>query len=83
MNQKSMPALTLTEDHLIVIKLLQAFYAEYETHPSLRILIKLLENQAKWPKDKACSLYLHKLFPDGPLKQASQLGGLPKPLKCI
>ncbi|MGR9000220.1 MAG: TusE/DsrC/DsvC family sulfur relay protein, partial [Gammaproteobacteria bacterium] len=27
--------------------------------------------------------YLHKLFPDGPLKYACKLAGLPKPPACL
>lgn len=79
MSQKSI----VSPDQLTVIEVLQEFYGEYQIHPSMRILIKLLENQKNWPKTKANSLYLHKIFPDGPIKQASLLGGLPKPLKCI
>jgi tRNA 2-thiouridine synthesizing protein E len=71
----------LSEDQMTVIHLLQEFYTEYQVHPSMRVLIQLLEKQ--WNKEKANSLYLYKLFPEGPIKQASLLGGLPKPTKCL
>jgi tRNA 2-thiouridine synthesizing protein E len=73
----------LTADQQAVIEVLQIFYAEYHLHPSLRILLKLLETQKAWPKSKASSLYLHQIFPENPLKQASLLGGLPIPRKCL
>jgi len=79
MSQKSI----VSPDQTDVIELLREFYGEYQVHPSMRILIKLLENKKNWPKTKANSIYLHQIFPDGPIKQASLLGGLPKPLKCI
>ncbi len=73
----------ISPDQLAVIEVLQEFYREYQVHPSMRILLKLLQSHKNWPKTKANSLYLHKIFPDGPMKQASLMGGLPKPLKCI
>lgn len=32
---------------------------------------------------KGNSRYLHKLFPEGPLKYACKLAGLPKPPTCL
>lgn len=71
----------LNNDQKIVIEVLKVFYEEYKTHPSMRILIKKLSKY--WGPDKANSLYLYELFPENPLKQASEAAGLPKPLKCL
>jgi tRNA 2-thiouridine synthesizing protein E len=71
----------LTEEHWTIISLLREFYELYETSPALRILIK--KAQEKMGHEKANSIFLHKLFPGGPIKQASKIAGLPKPLKCI
>jgi len=73
----------LNDDQLTVIKILQNFYDAYQTHPSMRILIKHLKEKAHWDNGKANSVYLHQLFPDGPIIQASLLAGLPKPKKCL
>jgi tRNA 2-thiouridine synthesizing protein E len=78
-----MKHINLNEDQLTVIKTIQDFYHAYQVHPSMRKLIKHLKDNSHWGDDKACSIYLFKLFPDGPIMQASLLGGLPKPKKCL
>jgi len=77
----SLENIKLSADHWLVIEQLRAFYQEYQLFPALRVLIKQLS--AHWGKDKANSLYLHQLFPGGPIKQASKIAGLPKPMKCL
>jgi TusE/DsrC/DsvC family sulfur relay protein len=47
----------------------------------MRLLTKVLA--ARLGKEKASSLYLYQLFPDGPAKQACRYAGLPKPISCI
>jgi tRNA 2-thiouridine synthesizing protein E len=71
----------LTEDHWTIINILRDFYERYAMAPAQRILIK--KAAECWGKEKANSIYLHHLFPEGPIKQASKIAGLPKPLKCM
>jgi len=73
----------LTEDHWTVVKAVQDFYQQYQLHPTVRALIKKLSEQCDWGPERANSIYLHRLFPDTPITIASQLAGIPKPLKCI
>ena len=71
----------LTDDHTEVILFVRDFYIEFNTSPSIRMLVKAMSK--KYGEDKGNSRYLYRLFPKGPAKQATKLAGLPKPVKCI
>ena len=71
----------LTDDHIEVILFVRDFYIEFNTSPSIRMLVKAMSK--KYGEDKGNSRYLYRLFPKGPAKQATKLAGLPKPVKCI
>ncbi|MBQ4812951.1 TusE/DsrC/DsvC family sulfur relay protein [Pseudoalteromonas luteoviolacea] len=71
----------LTDAHWEVIKFVRNFYEEYGTSPAIRMLVKAIAK--KLGEDKGKSIYLYKLFPKGPAKQATKIAGLPKPAKCI
>lgn len=73
--------ITLTEEHWEIIYFLREFYAQYNAAPTMRTLIKALET--RFGENKANSIYLHKLFPNGPALQANNIAGLPKPVRCI
>ncbi len=73
--------LTLTEEHITIIKAVKEYYAEYATTPAIRVLIKYLKTKGR--EDLASSLKLAILFPDGAAKSASKYAGLKKPVKCI
>ncbi len=73
--------LDLSEDHWQVIRYVRNFYEEFNTSPSIRPLVKYL--QQEWSKEKGNSIYLALLFPEGPAKQATKIAGLPKPARCI
>ncbi len=73
--------LDLTDDHWQVIWYVRKFYEEFNSSPSIRPLVKYLQQQ--WSADKGNSIYLALLFPEGPAKQASKIAGLPKPARCI
>lgn len=73
--------ITLTEEHLEIIRFVRAFYLEFNTSPAIRMLVKAVSQQ--FGEDKGNSRYLYRLFPKGPAKQATKLAGLPKPVKCI
>ncbi len=73
--------LELNEDHWQVIRFVRKFYEEFNTSPSIRPLVKYLQQQ--WSPEKGNSIYLALLFPGGPAKQATKIAGLPKPARCI
>jgi len=73
--------LILTEAHWEIIEFVQKYYQEHQTSPGLRDLIKAMKPLLG--EEKANSIALFKLFPQGAAKQISQLAGLPKPKKCI
>lgn len=73
--------LELNDDHWHVIRYVRKFYEEFNTSPSIRPLVKYLQQQ--WSSEKGNSIYLALLFPGGPAKQATKIAGLPKPARCI
>jgi len=64
----------LTERHWTVIDYLRAETARTGALPSIR---KLKVEGVMPTKD------LYELFPDGPLKKAARIAGLPKPASCV
>ncbi len=64
----------LTEAHWKVIEFLQKDYQEKGTMPSIRRVNKVGGIPTK---------DLYQLYPDGPLKKASKIAGLPKPESCV
>jgi len=73
--------LTLTEPHWEVIQVIRDFYHQYQLSPAMRPLVKAVG--IALGADKGKSIYLMKLFPKGPAKQAAKLAGLPKPTNCL
>ena len=73
--------MVLTPEHWLVINTLRTFYFTHQSLPSMRVLITLLSE--KMDAEKNNSLYLQSLFPKGLMRQASKVGGLPKPVRCI
>lgn len=73
--------ITLTADHWEIINLLREFYISYNASPAMRTLVKAVQQQ--YGAEKGNSIYLHKLFPGGAAKQANNIAGLPKPIRCI
>lgn len=73
--------LELTEEHLVVIETVRAYYQEFATTPPIRGLIKLLQKSGH--PELGDSVKLAVLFPDGAAKTAAKLAGLPKPARCI
>ncbi|MDT9587099.1 MAG: TusE/DsrC/DsvC family sulfur relay protein [Candidatus Arsenophonus melophagi] len=71
----------LTKQHLEIIHFIREFYFEFNTSPSIRILVKVLAE--KYGKAIGNSRYLYRLFPRGPTQQIAKLAGLPKPASCI
>lgn len=73
--------LTLTEQHWEIIRFIRYYYLQYKHLPNTRVFIKAIANTLG--QDKGNSRYLHHLFPEGPLKYACKLAGLPKPPTCL
>lgn len=71
----------LTPEHWEVIHYVRAYYAEYGLVPIMRVLAKAIARDLG--SDKGSSRYLYRLFKEGPVRQASRYGGLPKPPSCI
>ncbi|MBQ4845559.1 MULTISPECIES: TusE/DsrC/DsvC family sulfur relay protein [unclassified Pseudoalteromonas] len=71
----------LSDAHWEVIHFVRGFYEEYSTSPAIRMLVKAMAKALG--EDKGNSMYLYKLFPKGPAKQATKIAGLPKPARCI
>ena len=73
--------LELTKESWEIIYFVRKFYEQYGTSPAIRALVKAMEKE--YGKEKGNSMYLYKLFPEGPALQATKLAGLPRPIKCI
>lgn len=71
----------LTERHWEIIIFIRNYYQLYKHLPNARVFTKAIAKQLG--EDKGNSRYLHKLFPDGPLKYACKVAGLPKPPTCL
>lgn len=73
--------ITLTDAHWEVLYFVRNFYKQFNTSPTIRMLIKSIAK--KHGEEKGNSRYLYRLFPRGPAQQATKIAGLPKPVKCI
>lgn len=71
----------LTEAHWEIIQFIRSYYQHYQHLPNTRMFTKAIAKTLG--EDKGNSHYLHQLFPDGPLKYACKIGGLPKPPTCL
>lgn len=72
--------LTITEEHLVVIQLLQSFYHEFKLIPSTRAIINYAKN--KQTIIELDGLLFAKLFPKG-IAQACKLAELPDSPRCL
>lgn len=67
--------------HWEIIELLRAYYAEFDSSPAMRPLVKYCG--MKLGAEKGRSIYLLSLFPGSPAKIGSKIAGLPKPDNCL
>jgi tRNA 2-thiouridine synthesizing protein E len=72
--------LDLTPAHLEVIRFLQAYASEHESVPDARELANVLVQHFERQGGRN---YLYRLFPKGPVTQASKLAGLEIPTDGI
>jgi len=73
--------ISLTDQHWEIILFIRNYYNIYKHLPNARVFTKAIAKVLG--EEKGNSRYLHKLFPDGPLKYACKLSGLPKPPTCL
>lgn len=71
----------LRPEHWEIIEFCRDYYAECGLIPIMRVLARAIARRLGEEKGK--SRYLYKLFPQGPVRQASRYAGLPKPPSCI
>jgi tRNA 2-thiouridine synthesizing protein E len=76
-----MEDITLTEDHWEVIRFLRKFYFEFGIAPMVKLLRKHMRQHLG--NEKSSRDFLYSLFPKGPARQGSLIGGLPEPQGCI
>lgn len=73
--------LELTHLHWEILFFIRHYYLTFKHLPNARVFTKAIKKE--FGEDKGNSRYLHKLFPQGPLKYASKIAGLPKPPTCL
>lgn len=71
----------LHDAHWEIIMFIRHYYQQYKHLPNARVFTKAIAKELG--EEKGNSRYLHLLFPDGPLKYACKLAGLPKPPTCL
>jgi tRNA 2-thiouridine synthesizing protein E len=71
----------LSPAHWEIIRFIRNYYLEFKHLPNARVFTKAVAKSLG--ENKGNSRYLHQLFPDGPLKYACKLAGLPKPPTCL
>lgn len=71
----------LTSNHWEIVLFVRGYYQRFNHLPNNRVFVKAVRKQ--FGEDKGNTRYLYSLFPDGPLKFACMIGGLPKPTSCI
>jgi len=71
----------LSAEHWEIIFFIRHYYQQFKHLPNARVFTKAIARELG--EAKGNSRYLHKLFPDGPLKYACKLAGLPKPPTCL
>lgn len=74
-------AIEMTDAHWEIVLFMRHYYQTFKHLPNARMFTKAIAQQ--FGVEKGNSRYLHKLFPQGPLKQACKIAGLPKPPTCL
>jgi len=71
----------LTDAHWEIVRFIRNYYLRFHHLPNTRMFVKAV--QKEFGEEKGNSRYLHRLFPESPLKYACLIAGLPKPPGCI
>ncbi len=73
--------LDLSEAHWEILFFIRDYYQNFKHLPNARMFVAAIRK--KLGEEKGNSRYLQKLFPQGPLKYACKIAGLPKPPTCM
>jgi len=73
--------LELNAQHWEIVFFIRSYYQQFKHLPNARVFTKAIKKQ--FGEEKGNSRYLHKLFPEGPLKYACKIAGIPKPPTCL
>ena len=73
--------IVISQEHWEILFFIRTYYFKYQHLPNARMFAAAIRKTLG--EDKANSRYLQRLFPDGPLKYACKLAGLPKPPTCL
>ena len=71
----------MTDLHWEIIFFIRRYHQDYKHLPNARVFTKAIRKT--FGEEKGNSRYLHKLFPQGPLKYACKIAGIPKPPTCL
>ena len=71
----------MTSLHWDIVYFIRDYYQDFKHLPNTRVFTKALKK--KLGEEIGNSRYLHNLFPQGPLKYACKIAGLPKPPTCL
>ena len=71
----------ITRSHWEILFFIRHYYQTFKHLPNARVFTKAIKKE--FGEEKGNSRYLHKLFPQGPLKYACKIAGLPKPPTCL
>ena len=74
-------SIVLTDAHWEIIHFIRAYYQQFRHLPNARMFTKAIRTQLG--EDKGNTRHLYRLFPEGPLKFACKIAGLPQPRTCI
>jgi tRNA 2-thiouridine synthesizing protein E len=71
----------ISDAHWEILQFIRDYYVQFKHLPNARMFVSAVRKQLG--EDKGNSRYLQKLFPQGPLKYACKIAGLPKPPTCL
>jgi tRNA 2-thiouridine synthesizing protein E len=71
----------LTPEHWEILHFIRNYYYRFDHLPNARLFVKAVKTELG--EQIGNSLYLYRLFPNGPAKYACKYAGLPKPPGCI
>ncbi|QJC35108.1 TusE/DsrC/DsvC family sulfur relay protein [Enterobacteriaceae endosymbiont of Donacia proxima] len=80
-NIANLEKIKLNDNHWKIIYVLRYLYFKYNIHPNMKILINELKK--KYKDIEWNSIILFNLFPNGVIKQASKIAGLPQSNICL
>lgn len=73
--------INLTDAHWEIVRFIRNYYLQYKHLPNARLFVKAARHE--FGEEKGNSRYLHRLFPDGPVKFSCKIAGLSKPPGCL